>query len=92
MVGLNKSPSFADLLLQGLSVIAWQLLWGQQLPCAGGSMRAQTIGPQSAVQFMTLMDRKDDRPEIVVSLIGEPALLSDADPTDQNSYEVPGRL
>jgi hypothetical protein len=36
-------------------------------------MRAQTIGPQGAVQFMTLMDRKDDRPEIVVSLIGESA-------------------
>jgi hypothetical protein len=55
-------------------------------------MRAQTIGPQGAVQFMTLMDRKDDRPEIAVSQIGESALLSNPDPADQHIYEVPGRL
>jgi hypothetical protein len=41
---------------------------------------------------MTLMDRKDDRPEIVVRLIDESALLSNPDPTDQHIYEVPGRL
>jgi hypothetical protein len=53
-------------------------------PGLGVSMRVQTVRPPGAVQFMTLMDRKDDRPEIVVCLISEFVLLSNLDVTGQH--------